>query len=490
MDYTRNANKQAKYSPTQGKSVIQQSKAISPNANSIMQMQKEYGNRVTQQLISQFQSKYSSNEKPIQRTLYHKTGKKRLNEYGYYKTLYQRHSDAIDKLENQTDDIYVSSQQELKDLIWKIESNKMVDEPMYTTRALSEIEEEKQTNDPNVVFEYYAEDYLTPEDYNDPDIISSLKKVQEALSKSNRYLTDDEFNNEDRAIEIIFTIYRSIANPSDTDITLKVLRYALTGETFTRGHAIGGLGSLGLTQDNELTGRPDFDFRTQDEFKNRAVTHHIRHITAWHNIRTFLNMVRGAFKDSNFIKEINNLLNTVNANEKIQTLNNKGIGDRFNHHYENKKGVIADDTPEKVLMKTAFFMNSAIKNLWAGGGKENVSRNTFGGFLNEKIDNLDMFNVKGTIDAIGNYRASLASLKKIRDDLHDDLEVIYQNNSLNVAAIKARIEQAYRTIEIDYDQTSNAKNGVVHQKIMEIVRGDVKKLTVEEVYEIIKNFVK
>jgi hypothetical protein len=138
-------------------------------------------------------------------------------------------------------------------------------------------------------------------------------------------------------------------------------------------------------------------------------------------------------------RKINNLLNIVNANEKIQTQNNKGIGDRFNHHYENKHGVIADDTPEKVLMKTAFFMNSAMKNLWAGGGKENVSRNTFGG-------------------AIGNYRASLASLKKIRDDL----EVIYQNNSLNVAAIKARIEQAYRTIEIDYDQTSNAKNGVVH----------------------------
>ncbi|MDQ1914573.1 hypothetical protein RAC89_29775 [Paenibacillus sp. GD4] len=87
-------------------------------------------------------------------------------------------------------------------------------------------------------------------------------------------------------------------------------------------------------------------------------------------------------------RKINNLLNIVNANEKIQTQNNKGIGDRFNH------GVIADDTPEKVLMKTAFFMNSAMKNLWAGGGKENVSRNTFGG-------------------AIGNYRASLASLKKL-----------------------------------------------------------------------------
>jgi hypothetical protein len=477
--------------------------------NTAFQMQKLIGNRATQKHVQR--SITNTNENVIQRQLLHKS-RKELSNFQYYKELYKEHKRAIDYLEK-GDKIIVNNQNEFIELILKTEredlrlklKDKYEDKQMYQTRNFMLNDESIRDRKSVDVFQTFV-NKLKLSDRLELEIANCISTVSSALTQYGRMLTKEEATNEERAAEIIMSSYRAKANPNDSDLNLKILRYILTGEQYTRGHVVGGLGDLKL--DGNLTGRPDFDINTQEAFKNRAVIHHIRHITAWHNIRNFLNMSIDFFKDNEFTANISKLLNSINEAEKLNTNKEKGIGDRFNQHYKNKMNPMIDiDTPHKILMKTAFYMNSSIKNLWAGSGKENVARNTFGHFLNEKKDEVTIFNIDEVIEGVAKYTSSVTNISLIKNDLVKDMKKLVEENKKKITnpsmgalnnmglldEIKRAIEISYRKIEIDKEQGLFAtKNGPIHEIIMKLVRKDAdidfSKIDHNDVYKVIKEF--
>lgn len=148
----------------------------------------------------------------------------------------------------------------------------------------------------------------------------------------------------------------------------KLVNYLLTGGGNAPGW--GSLGKLKIAGDagDELVERPGFSSRTLKAVP--ILPHHARrHITAWHNIRHFLNklMKRDRAAWITKIKELSKSGDPEMLEEVADLLKGKPLS-AFGSFGAADGGA---------LLTAAYLMNSRVRNLWSGPSLENSEIATF-----------------------------------------------------------------------------------------------------------------
>lgn len=146
---------------------------------------------------------------------------------------------------------------------------------------------------------------------------------------------------------------------------LAIFNYLLHGGTPAPG--LGGLGTLHI-EGTELTGRPNFAKSTQDALPVPAGFHR-RHITAWHNIRSFLNHAYKAH-GTGLTGYLGVKLGHGQVHSGMREEASKSFGKMPTAEFGNIPPAHAE-----VLLHAAYVMNSSVRNLWVGWGEENSEIN-------------------------------------------------------------------------------------------------------------------
>ncbi|WEV29778.1 DUF4157 domain-containing protein [Streptomyces sp. 71268] len=183
----------------------------------------------------------------------------------------------------------------------------------------------------------------------------------------------------------------SIANPQHTPgqgLPARIVEYVLVQEDADSPPGIGGFNTLSM-KGSEITGRPNFAKATTLALPIRPGMHR-RHIIAWHNISSLLNRAY-ATHPSPLIDYLTAKLDTSQVAADLTSESDKAIGNMPAASF----GQAPPDVPQheqraeaEVLLRAAYVMNSSVKNLWVGSGKENSEINQLSRTLQGKLTDL------------------------------------------------------------------------------------------------------
>ncbi len=183
----------------------------------------------------------------------------------------------------------------------------------------------------------------------------------------------------------------SIANPQHTPgqgLPARIVEYVLVQEDADSPPGIGGFNTLSM-KGSEITGRPNFAKATTLALPIRPGMHR-RHIIAWHNISSLLNRAY-ATHPAPLIAYLTAKLDTSQVAADLTSDSDKAIGNMPAASF----GQAPPDVPQheqraeaEVLLRAAYVMNSSVKNLWVGSGKENSEINLLSRTLQGRLTDL------------------------------------------------------------------------------------------------------
>lgn len=183
----------------------------------------------------------------------------------------------------------------------------------------------------------------------------------------------------------------SIANPQHTPrqgLPARIVEYVLVQEEADSPPGIGGFNTLSM-KGSEITGRPNFAKATTLALPIRPGMHR-RHIIAWHNISSLLNRAYATHPPP-LIAYLTAKLDTSQVAADLTSDSDKAIGNMLAASF----GQAPPDVPQhkqrseaEVLLRAAYVMNSSVKNLWVGSGKENSEINLLSRTLQVRLSDL------------------------------------------------------------------------------------------------------
>lgn len=254
----------------------------------------------------------------------------------------------------------------------------------------------------------------------------------------------------------------------ERNFTAQVLIYMHTGTSSPPGQS--GISNLHADADTgELGGRPDFSRKRQAAMPLKPGQHR-RHITAWHNIRAFINKAYEALGDD-FIEILHLALD--NADQDISAEGEEAI----DAAPRATKGKVEADG--KVMMQAAYVMNSAARNLWAGDGNENSNINTLSHLLQEWVRGAAPDNLAAFHDAINAYNfpetKPQACIRSVSAKIKAAQAALTATPG-NAAAIIDRLQQDIydtdiRMLEVDRDEPAARED--YHDVVYLCVFGDL-----------------
>ncbi|WP_327311795.1 eCIS core domain-containing protein [Streptomyces sp. NBC_01243] len=227
-----------------------------------------------------------------------------------------------------------------------------------------------------------------------------------------------------------------------------VVNYLLT-ENAPPPPGIGSFGTMTMHGTSAIIGRPIFAASTKADLPTPPMQHR-RHVIAWHNIRDLLNRAYATHGRA-LISYLETKLTDVHAGMSAES-------DASVANMPDAEFGIDDPDEAEVLMRAAYVMNSSMKNLWVGPGRENSEINRLSRFLQESIPQ--------TPDAVETW---MVSLRKAR----------FSSPQATIALtdLIARLEQTLATLQSttrdQYDTTMANLTTYVWNNVIRSLETDV-----------------
>ncbi|MEZ0374139.1 MAG: hypothetical protein ACAI44_33925 [Candidatus Sericytochromatia bacterium] len=155
-----------------------------------------------------------------------------------------------------------------------------------------------------------------------------------------------------------------------TQIEGSILKWSF--DPSSRPTGVGSLGTMKISRDEGVKGRPGFSAITLDKHQTRAGEHR-RHITAWHSMRTTVNALITRPGGGGVDELVAQMYPKLEASRR----SNPVLARACDEVEEYIKKAYPRETPaNKKLMTLMFVMNSNPSNLWPGNGRVNSTINT------------------------------------------------------------------------------------------------------------------
>ncbi len=208
-----------------------------------------------------------------------------------------------------------------------------------------------------------------------------------------------------------------------------------------------GWGSLGRLKISGklLEERPGFSSKTLEKVKITPGQAR-RHVTAWHNIRLYLNTLISR-DEANFFSKLEAILNKKQYSPDMYEEGSRLVDLLPDSRFGNFVGQEGQH-----LILSAFLMNSKIQNLWPGEGRENSEIATFSAWLQSQFNGYQSGSLGGNyqnfVFNLTNYNLSSVLAKSVRSQM-----VEYLNKSklgLKSAAFKTEFYKIIKPLEVDY----------------------------------------
>lgn len=230
----------------------------------------------------------------------------------------------------------------------------------------------------------------------------------------------------------------------------RLLAYLVSGKGSRPG--LGSLAKIRL-HGNQIMERPGFSSATLKSVKIKT-SQARRHITAWHNIRSYLNKILAA-DHKKFLNETAKMLKNLKQNEEYK----EGIGlvakmpDVNFGSFSKPEG--------KQIISTAYMMNSQPENLWPGGEKENSEIALFSAHFQAKAQKNEDYDELADWVEKCNISSSLG--KAVQADL------VKKIKSKKEKGLQAYLEEI-KPLEIDSppDKMTKAEEKI-HERVFQVV---------------------
>lgn len=228
----------------------------------------------------------------------------------------------------------------------------------------------------------------------------------------------------------------------------KLLQYLLTGAGTPPG--LGSLGKVKIVGTN-IEERPGFSTMTLRDVSIMPGQAR-RHITAWHNIRAFLNKIINS-KPELVIDVLDAAVKNGTIDKELETEADELLAKKPTAHF----GTFGDSTIGKKVLKAAFIMNSKIRNLWPGASLENSEIATFSKNLQTYLTVLKFTGDLGKFcENVNKYNVTSAQARTVKNNILGD--IIHYNDT---ETVKVLVPIRLRKLEVDLPQATNPNGGAL-----------------------------
>jgi len=241
----------------------------------------------------------------------------------------------------------------------------------------------------------------------------------------------------------------------------KMLNYFLGLTDDMPAAVVSGLGTLSFGAAG-VEGRPGFLRSPFEEDDTRGGPGRaLRHKTAWHNIREFMNSIHQQYGE----EELARICDTIRPD----------ISDRVAFEADSIVRHVKGTPTQMKILWLGIVMNSAKKNLWLGPSKENISINTVVAHLKRWTHELDT----GVLD-LAAYRAKVGGAQfgsqKAKEVQQDILAIISETAAMPPAEALGHVVQnvykrALSKLEIDLKNEAERAQAPHHMRFYEIAHG-------------------
>ncbi|WP_052808745.1 DUF4157 domain-containing protein [Streptomyces cyaneogriseus] len=207
-----------------------------------------------------------------------------------------------------------------------------------------------------------------------------------------------------------------------------VVNYLLT-ENAPAPPGIGSFGTMTMHGTNAITGRPNFASSTKADLPTPPMQHR-RHVIAWHNIRDLLNRAYATHGRA-LISYLETKLTDVHTGMSAES-------DASIANMPRAEFGTDDPAEAEVLMRAAYVMNSSVKNLWVGSGRENSEINMLSRLLQESIPQ--------TPDDVETWTVSLRNTRFSSDQATAALAALIARLDQTLAAFRSTTPDQHDTI--------------------------------------------
>ncbi|GAA2691120.1 MULTISPECIES: hypothetical protein [Actinosynnema] len=302
--------------------------------------------------------------------------------------------------------------------------------------------------------------------YSD-DFDEPLNDLQAALALRGVTTVDSTGNSLDSAATAVLAQYMALTN-DHTSPTYRVVYYMLNGGV---APSTGGLGDLRVGG-QALTGRPAFATGLKQTMPIAPMQAR-RHITAWHNISSFLTRAYQAQR-----QPLMSALQAAEANPSQRFAAYSGeVQNSLNQRPPQQFGNIPA-AEAQLLMKAAYVANSTPANLWPGNSKENSQINVLSTQLRRLVATLRTTSPAGAAAFAQTWTGTLNGYQGLNrpkaqtaiQGVIARLGTLMSPNPPAPTAVASAIEGGeIRDLEVD-QRPGNAHGQDIHQRIFEITQ--------------------